>query len=111
MVNKRSTDLASYANLQGEFKRRFSLHNPGKSGFGDHGEIETLFLSRRETRDFPFFGREEENWPVPGQASSALEASTVLTKRLNLAAQCQRFTLILVELIVSVVVATRNPAP
>lgn len=86
MVNKRSTDLASYANLQGEFKRRFSLHNPGKSGFGDHGEIETLFLSRRETRDFPFFGREEENWPVPGQASSALEASTVLTKRLNLAA-------------------------
>lgn len=111
MVNKRSTDLASYANLQGEFKRRFSLHNPGKSGLGDHGEIETLFLSRRETRDFPFFGREEENWPVPGQASSALEASTVLTKRLNLAAQCQRFTLILVELIVSVVVATRNPAP
>lgn len=86
MVNKRSTDLASYANLQGEFNAGFLCTTLENRDSAITAKSKLFFFHVAKHEISRFLDGKKRTGRFQGQSSSALEASTVLTKRLNLAA-------------------------
>lgn len=110
MVNKRSSDLAAYANRRRACGSRFSAILTGKKSWIQPDNSMTIFIRLLESLNG---GRKIDRWGLADEAVREMNriCRGFGAERLNLAARIVSAVHInSVELIVSVA-ATRNPAP